>query len=618
LREGGGMTKTASNRARGGLLALAGLGLAAAFLPGHPAQACGGFFCNQPQNPFDPPPVAQTAENVLFAMEKDPQGNTHLEAHVQIFYTGPADRFSWVVPVDNEPTLDVGTNQLFKVLDPATQPTFGLDWHDEGTCKVDPLPPQAGDSVRAPGTGGSGGSFGADAGASAGVQVSFRGDIGPYDAAVLRSTDPNDPKGLKEWLQTNMYFLSEDGSKLIDDYVKEQKWFVAIRLINGHSVNEIQPLVMRFIGPGPCVPLRLTSIAAINDLRINLWVLGSNRVVPENYFEMYINPARIDWFSGGSNYDELVKKAANQAGGNAFVADFVGPATIMSGRIYSGRYDITRLAQAITPPQAMQEITAQGFPRDAALLELLRKHIPEPEQLKSQGVSELQFYNQLTLYWQMNAAIFAPFDSVKFAADVNERLVLPVKKAQDLFDRFPKLTRLNTFVSPEEMNSDPLFTTNSTLPDIPVQRTAKSYFLCGNKQYNRCQAPIRLELPDGQQLFFKPRKWTGPCYGQDTSNIDRADLEEMPALEVAYQRESIGEGAVRFNNRPAINGAIEEHNVAVRARIMADGIDPWGKNIKHGSSLFGCAIAGLPSGAGPLLVLGAALGWVVRRRRPKR
>ena len=87
------MTHTAMWRARGVSLVLGGL--TAALVPGHRAQACGGFFCNQPSpNPFDPPPVAQTAENVLFAMEKDAAGVTHLEAHVQIFYAGPADRFS--------------------------------------------------------------------------------------------------------------------------------------------------------------------------------------------------------------------------------------------------------------------------------------------------------------------------------------------------------------------------------------------------------------------------------------------------------------------------------------------------------------------------------------------
>src|SRR5256885_9145929 len=70
-----------------------------------------------------------------------------------------------------------------------------------------------------------------------------RSTLFPY-TTLFRS----DPAGLKEWLRTNGYFLSPEGDKLIDDYVKEQKYFVAIKLINGHSVNEIEPLVMRFDG----------------------------------------------------------------------------------------------------------------------------------------------------------------------------------------------------------------------------------------------------------------------------------------------------------------------------------------------------------------------------------
>ena len=57
---------------------------------------------------------------------------------MQIFYTGPADRFSWVVPVDSEPTLGVGSNSVFSVLQSATQPRFGLTWEEAGTCKPDP------------------------------------------------------------------------------------------------------------------------------------------------------------------------------------------------------------------------------------------------------------------------------------------------------------------------------------------------------------------------------------------------------------------------------------------------------------------------------------------------
>ena len=78
-------------------------------IPSIEARACGGFFCNRPDNPFDPPPVVQTAENVLFAVNPSPDtGIPRLEAHIQIFYSGPAAAFSWILPVDAAPTLDVG------------------------------------------------------------------------------------------------------------------------------------------------------------------------------------------------------------------------------------------------------------------------------------------------------------------------------------------------------------------------------------------------------------------------------------------------------------------------------------------------------------------------------
>ena len=49
--------------------------------------------------------------------------------------------------------------------------------------------------------------------------------------------------------------------------------------------------------------------------------------------------------------------------------------------------------------------------------------------------------------------------------------VLPGQTAdqtQKLLDSHPRLTRLSTFISPEEMTIDPTFTMNSSLPDVPV------------------------------------------------------------------------------------------------------------------------------------------------------
>jgi hypothetical protein len=609
---------------------LGAVALLAALVPGQEARACGGFFCNQPDSPFGPPPVAQTAENVLFAMDRGPNGQLHLEAHVQIFYTGPADKFSWVVPVDSMPTLDVGSNRIFAAIDGPTQPRFGVTWKEEGTCKVPPGP----SPVSGPGGNfaDAGASRGADAAAADGgsVQVTFRGDVGPYDATVLRSTDPTDPKGLKQWLRDNGYYLPPEGDRIIDQYVAESKFFVAIKLISGKGVNEIQPLVMRFDGPSPCVPLRLTAIAAIKDLRINLWVLADKRVVPENFFEIKVNQARIDWLGGGGNYQDLVKKAADEAGGNAFVTDYAGSPNVVSAQLSPGNYNLQRLAMVRTPPEAMNELIAQNVPRDAALLDILRKHIPEPEVLKAMGIDERTFYNQLAFYWQSYRTAFAPFSGTAFAADFDAKLVQPLVKAQALFGRFAKLTRLSTYISPDEMNLDPLFFTNDTLPDVMAQRTANAFLMCGNQQFTRCDAPIRLELPDGQKLYFKPRSPQPYCYGFSGANVDRAALDMLPALETAWQRDRSGDGAVRANNRPAIDGEVARHNAANRVQVPVGpvpgpGVMPmpgtpqpgWMGTPVRGSSGSGsgCALVGAGGGAGTLVFALIAGVAVLRRRR---
>src|SRR5260370_41868008 len=110
------------------------------------ASACGGFFCN-PGGTLGPLPVAQTGENVLFFVDPNPApGSQKIEAHIQIFYTGPADKFSWVLPVDAMAgPPDVGSDAIFTTLDGVTRPQFQVSYHDEGVCKSPPYPaPEAG------------------------------------------------------------------------------------------------------------------------------------------------------------------------------------------------------------------------------------------------------------------------------------------------------------------------------------------------------------------------------------------------------------------------------------------------------------------------------------------
>jgi hypothetical protein len=611
---------SAKRRSLSGLLLLAAFagGVALAGAAGR-AQACGGFFCNQPNGPNDQP-VAQTAENVLFAMDRAPSGQYQLTAHIQIFYTGPADRFSWVVPVDSEPKLGVGSNAVFTALLGATQPRFQLEWREVGTCREStasppalnappPSPPPAGSSA-------------ADAGSGPGVAVAFRGDVGPYDAAVIKSTDRNDPKPLVDWLIENKYFVSPEATRLIEQYVREDKYFVAIRLLAEKGVSEIQPLTMKFLGPGPCVPLRLTAIASIRDLGVNLWVLADSRVVPENYYEMEINPARIDWFRNGSNYADLVKQAADQAGGNAFITEYAGPTTMFRGRLFqAGRYNLEGIRQAPTPPDALDQIAIMGFSRDTLLLNILRTHIPMPERLKAMGIDERTFYNQLRLYWNQYRADFKPWDPAALAADLDAKIVAPLREVQELFDSHAKLTRLATFISPEEMNVDPTFVVNPTLPDVPVVRTAVATRACGNRQYDRCTAPVRLEAPGVDPIWFLPQPQSSQyCYGS-AGQYNRAQVDQMPALYRAWARDSVGEGAARVDMRELIASSIRAHNVSASGVRRLPGIAPgtvWPPPPEADESGCGCRLGGAHAGLPALLLpLAVGLGLIARRRRAR-
>jgi MYXO-CTERM domain-containing protein len=299
-----------------------------------------------------------------------------------------------------------------------------------------------------------------------------------------------------------------------------------------------------------------------------------------------------------------------------------------------GTYDVARLATRATPPEAIQEVLVQGYARDGTLMAILRHQIPEPQSLKDAGLTEAIFYNQIASYWTSNRKEFAPFDPAAFAAEINEKIVQPVKKAQALFTQLPRLTRLGTFISPEEMTTDPLFMANTTLPDLPVQRMAKAFVMCGNQSYTRCEAPVRLELADGQKVYYPPRPSNGGdyCYpGSLPFPVDQTAVNKAPALEVAYKRESAGEGAMRFDNRKAISDLLAANNAAVQAikpppqvtgfpgrspMPNPNGVPPIGMPGEGTSSGGACAYAGAGSNVAlplVLLVVAAAL----RRRRPR-
>ena len=550
-----------------------------------PARACGGFFCNTPP-PDGSLPIAQAAENVLFVMDRDPDtGGQRVQAHIQILYTGPATEFSWIVPVTSVPTVTVGSDILFDRLEPPTRPSFQYTFQMEGNCQgTSGVGAGCGSASGAAATNGGFGDV-ADAGGGS-VDVIARGSTGPYDYVIVRSEDG---ATLRTWLTTNNFYVSPDGARLVDEYVAGGFSFVALKLRVGQDTSSIRPIVLTMAATEACLPLKLTAIASTPDLRINVWVLADARAVPKDYSEITINQAKLDWFGFGKNYDQLLKEAANEADGKAFAVEYAMPAINSIPWFTVSPGARTTLTNAVTPPVFVQALAGLGFQPTGAVLQLLRKYIPLPATLAARGVSEAMFYASISSYFSSDSASFAPFDSVAVAAAFDTEILIPLNSYRSAFDRSGRLTRLATFISPEEMTFDPLFVTNASLPDVAPQHLAIAHVMCGDNG-DPCAAPVRLQLEDGRLVNYRA---TG-C-----KQYDRGDLDQLPAADVAWQREANGEGQIVVDNRPAITTALAAHNAAIPT--PGDG---------------GCACNfGGSSGLAVLLLAGGALALSLRRHR---
>jgi hypothetical protein len=573
---------------------IAGACTAAAALAGpigpRAAHACGGFFCNRPP-PDGTLPIAQAAENVLFVMDEDPAtGAPRVEAHIQILYTGPATQFSWIVPVTAVPTVDVGWDILFDRIEPPTRPSFVPNYQVDGTCQGSGSDVGCGAAEKATAVSGTGGA----GGTPPAVEVVSRGTAGPYDYVVVRSEDG---ATLRTWLTNNGYFVSDDGARIVDEYVAGGHSFVAVKLMVGQDTSAIRPIILRLASAEACLPLKLTAIAATPDLRINVWVLAAARAVPINYVEIAVNQAKLDWFNFGRNYDQLLQEAANEAQGNAFGVEYAQPAAASSSWFTLSGPARIALPSWADPPGYLQELSRVGVTPTGAVMQIVRKYIPLPAALAAQGVSEATFYASIFSYWQQNRADFAPFDPVALTAELETEVFRPMDMFGELFGRNAYLTRLATFISPEEMTKDPLFVTNRLLPDVAARRTATARVLCGDEEFSYCSAPVRLELGDGRHVLYP----NGACSSVMIGPASAPDIDAMPSADVAWNRDPDSEGQIVLDNRAAITEALRAHNATVAT---------------PGSGC-GCALRAGPRGLAMVGLGVIALALIVRRRRER-
>jgi hypothetical protein len=597
------------------------------------ASACGGTFCDTGPRAM---PVDQTGENIIFVMEPG-----KVEAHIQIQYKGEPDKFSWILPVQAPamaiPEVEVGSEALFDTLLQATRPSYSVTTQRDACGAVSStFTGSTGTGGFNVGTSGSGGS-----GPGSGPTVVFQKAVGAFNVTILSGgTTPE----VIQWLTDNQYQVPPNASTLLDGYVHDKFMFVAVKLTGGAGINEIHPLVVRYPGTNPCVPLKLTSVAAIEDMGVRTFFLGNQRVVPKNYKHVVPNLAKLDWLNASTSYAELVGRAVDSplANGQAWITEYAGPAAIIgaNSRIASPAWNAKpfETSAAVGVVQLLQDqglancsngpigtSGAGGAPSvyggcsysHPLLLPLLRQYIPAPSMLTVKGnvlvdpvLIEANFYSCLACYQdKIDQTKWKPLE---FATDLAKRIIDPARHADAVLSAWPYLTRLFTTMSPVEMTQDPEFLERQGLGNVPVIRLSAT-------QRITCQNQSGMTLPGGRMVALTAQQgW--PRFA-----------DTMPWAEKVEEIQATGDPVVLADNTATIDGQLKVWNDSQMwpppgttgagggtVGTGSAGAAGGGNDLAAtGDSGCGCrTVSSRTSGAAPWTLAGLlALGRVIARRR---
>jgi len=479
-----------TSRLASGALALACACLLTLSMYPTDARACGACVSPQPPPGSAEYPVLQNAERVLFYVDKDKS----TIAWVEVRYQGLAENFGWVLPLPKQPEVSVGSTLVFDRLDDATAQRFVIKYDPKRENCHDPMdgcdpssrPPWSGSSSGASSSSG-GGMADAGTGSSSGgpnsgpdgVEVLDHGQTGPYDYVVVKGSDA---KQLTDWLNKNKYITPKEALPIIDSHVKKGDVFLAIKLSNGQGVEAIKPVVLKMKDADPCVPLRLTSVAAVKDMSVVVTVAGPGRALLKNHLDVVPNPLKINMFKKGNNYPQVVSEAIDEAGGHAFVTEYSQPSNNLSIKLKSGLnekgievatnvYDFA-IAMFKTNKTWLGPGAVELIDKEAKLADLI------PYKAKSAadalgwiwscgslwgngGFGSNQPCNWKGAQLTIQSAKQTPFPGAKVAKALKEGIIDPVYAVADGMAAAKQVTRMVLRIDPQEMDRDPIFAFNT-------------------------------------------------------------------------------------------------------------------------------------------------------------
>ena len=558
------------------LLPLGALALTALLTPS-PARACGGFFCSATN------PVNQAAERIIFAKNND----ATVTAVIEIQYQGPSTSFSWLLPISSVPMGDqiaVASNVAFQRLQQATNPQYNLTLRVEGTCDERSLDRGGGKSANGvPGLNLGGSAPDASHG---GVTVEASGIVGSFEWTVI-SLDaklPNPADAAVQWLGDNGYDVPTGAPGLLGPYLEDGLYLLALRLKKGADVGSIRPIVLTYDAEKPMIPIKLTAVAANDDMGVLAWLLGDARAVPQNYNALELNEARINWFSASGNYNQVVSEAADDAGGQGFVTEQAGPTSALANVVWSQSDEDAwkRVQDAAGSDISLYNQARDSFWQFDGFWEVVAEHATLPQ---GTTVEQLKQCPYCTQNLETDSA---------FLSALEANVIQPVKLVQDLIQAHPQITRLYTTMAAAEMTVDPLFTFNRDLQAVNNVHTAERVIEC-SAGYYQDEAPWRIELPHGGVIRGTPAD----------VGIWPVSFASQPANRLIMRQGETGAGRVLEDNSDEITADLADYSASVKAPP------------KHstGSGAFGCSLSHPPSSGGWALVsVGLVLGFLRRRR----
>ncbi len=557
------------------------------------AEACGGFFCAG----AGPNQVNQAAERIVFAQHPD----NSVTAVVQIMYAGPADRFGWLLPVPGIPEVGLSSDAAFTRLQNATNPQYNLNRSVEGECRQDDNRRFANNATAAPESANNGSV--ADDGNGGGVNVLARGNTGPYDYVVIQvDAEDNKTQLALDWLEDNNYEVTNVGPELIGPYLDDGFNLLAIRLQKTQESGSVRPIKLTYDSDRPMIPIKLTAVAATDDMGVMTWVLGSDRAVPVNYKALELNDALLNWFNPTSNYNDVVIAAANEASGQGFVTEYADDSSTLENTIWTqndqNNWDYVR-NETWTVDRA-SELLEYAFFNFSVFDQNTFNQVAFDgiDQVVSETMPNLSAEERMELMqcpWCFvdDGKLPADFDPQAWVDAMKEYMIDPMIETQELFDASEYTTRMYTTMSANEMTRDPAFDFNPDLPAKSNINTADMIIECSS-QYYQWEAPFRVELPSG--LVVR---------GADQNTWPIGEGPMMPATLRVSEVGTSGEGEVVRDNYATVQQQLEIENAKVP--------DPLEKRPVGGGGA--CSVAGSSSGFSLLALLGFVGIGRLRRRR---